>query len=344
MSDIVEKKPETPKPPISSGGLLAALVPKNLDEAFRLAQGLSRAGDMVPQHFQGKPEPLMAAILRGMEVGLLPMQAISHIAVINGRACLWGDALPAIIQRHGHHIDVHIEGAGDDETAIATLTRGDTGAKITRKFSIADAKKAGLFAKKGPWQSYPSRMLTHRARAWAIRDGAADALMGLQVAEEVSDYQPMRDVTPKESGFAALANKAREQAEEQEETKEDAGTSTAELQDREPDTEEAEAEPKDSAEDSVKDDAKAVNDTETEDKGRPEEGGGEDEGKGDDQEEPALDLAALNLDSSFPGADEYTEGVEAFQNGKPMTDCPYQDPSKATDWCGGWQQASEAAK
>jgi hypothetical protein len=190
--------PAPAKAPITTGGPLAALVPQSLDDAFRLAKALSSAGDMVPKHYQGQPEMTMAAIIRGMEVGLNPMQALSSIAVINGRASLWGDALPALVQRAGHHVDVDYEGSGDNLTAVATLTRGDTGKKVVRRFGLADAKRAGLLGKQGPWQSYPQRMILMRARTWAIRDGAADALMGMEAAEEVSDYGPdrARDVTP----------------------------------------------------------------------------------------------------------------------------------------------------
>lgn len=189
--------PTPAKAQITTGGALAALVPQSLDDAFRLAKALSSAGDMVPKHYQGQPEMTMAAIIRGMEVGLNPMQALSSIAVINGRASLWGDALPALVQRAGHHIDVDYEGQGDGLTAVATLTRAD-GKKVVRRFSLADAKRAGLLGKQGPWQSYPQRMILMRARAWAIRDGAADALMGMQVAEETSDYGPdhAREVNP----------------------------------------------------------------------------------------------------------------------------------------------------
>lgn len=160
----------------------------------------------------------MAAIARGMEIGLAPMQALSNIAVINGRASLWGDALPALMQRAGHHIDVQIEGEDDQMKAVAKLVRGDTQMEIVREFSVADAKKANLWGKRGPWETYPKRMLMHRARSWAVRDGAADALMGLQIAEEVQDYQPMRDVTPapKPGGFAQKALEARQQAEQTE--------------------------------------------------------------------------------------------------------------------------------
>jgi hypothetical protein len=192
-----DKAPAT-KANITTGGILAALAPQNLDDAFRLATALAGAGDMVPKHYQGNPQMTMAAIIRGMEVGLAPMQALSSIAVINGRATLWGDAMPALMQRAGHHIDVEYEGQGDSLTAVATLTRGDTGKKVVRRFGMTDAKRAGLLGKAGPWTQYPQRMISHRARAWAIRDGAADALMGLQVAEEASDYGPeaARDVTP----------------------------------------------------------------------------------------------------------------------------------------------------
>jgi len=197
-STALATKAEAPKPAVNKGGALAALVPDNIESAFRLANALAAAGDMVPRAFQGKPNETMAAIIRGMEVGLAPMQALASIAVINGRATIWGDAIPALVQRAGHHIDVDYEGQGDNLTAVATLTRGDTGKKVVRRFSIADAKRAGLMGKQGPWQQYPQRMIAHRARSWAVRDGAADALMGLQVSEEVSDYGPdnARDVTP----------------------------------------------------------------------------------------------------------------------------------------------------
>ncbi|NBW13837.1 MAG: hypothetical protein EBR82_38130 [Caulobacteraceae bacterium] len=181
MTTEVSVKDKAHRPPVQSGGVVQALIPKDLDQAHRLAQALAAAGDMVPKSYQGKPMETMAAILRGMEVGLNPMQALSSIAVINGRATIWGDALPALVLRAGHHVDVEYDGQGDALMAKATLTRGDTGKVIIRTFSMADAKRAGLLAK-----------------AWAIRDGAADALMGLQVSDEAQDYGPdaARDVTP----------------------------------------------------------------------------------------------------------------------------------------------------
>lgn len=194
--------PQPPKiKPITGGiksGLIEAMTPHTLDEAFRLAQALSQAGDMIPKHFQSKPQAVMAAILQGANVGLAPMQALQYIAVINGRPSVWGDALPAMVMAAGHFVDVEMEGEGKTRAAVATLTRKD-GRKIVRRFSWSDAERAGLSKKPGPWTQYPERMLQMRARAFAIRDGAPDALLGLSIAEEVQDYGPdaARDVTPR---------------------------------------------------------------------------------------------------------------------------------------------------
>jgi hypothetical protein len=186
--------------PMKAGGAMAAFVPQDSTQLLKLADVLSRSGDMIPKGYQNNAPAIAAAMMRGLEVGLAPMQALSSIAVINGRPTMWGDALPALIQRAGHHIDVTYEGTGETLTAVATLTRGDTGKQVVRQFSMADAKRAGLLGKQGPWTQYPQRMLMHRARTWAIRDGASDALMGMQASEEVSDYGPdrARDVTPQE--------------------------------------------------------------------------------------------------------------------------------------------------
>lgn len=186
------------KPQISVGGQIAALVPQDLDQAYRLSEALARAGDMVPETYRNQPMKIMAAIVKGMEVGLAPMQALASIAVINGRPAIWGDALRALVLRAGHMIDCEIEGEGDRAVAVATLTRAN-GKKVVRRFSMTDAARAGLAKKPGPWTQYPLRMLMNRAIAFAVRDGAADALMGLQVADEVADYGPdrARDVTPR---------------------------------------------------------------------------------------------------------------------------------------------------
>jgi hypothetical protein len=174
-----------PRPQIVAGGSVAALVPQSLDEAFRVSQAIAASG-LAPRGLE-KPEQIMVAIMAGAELGFAPFQSLQSFAVVNGRPTLWGDGLVAVVRRNGCTIREWHE----DDTAFCEVKRPDTGEIILRSFSQADAAKAGLSGKTGPWQQYPQRMRAMRARAWAVRDGCADMLRGFQVAEEVQDYQPI---------------------------------------------------------------------------------------------------------------------------------------------------------
>ena len=176
-----------------SGGRVAAIVPESFDEAYRMAK-LFAMTKMVPEAFQGKPEECCLAIMQGLEVGLSPLAALSSIAIINGRPSLWGDGALAVVRASG--LAEHITETDDGETATCMIRRKGEDEPIVRTFSQADAKRAGLAGKRGPWTEYPQRMRQMRARSWALRDGFADVLKGLHIAEEQSDV-PMRDVTPK---------------------------------------------------------------------------------------------------------------------------------------------------
>ena len=93
-----------------------------------------------------------------------------------------------------------IEGDGDQMVAICEAKRrGDTEPVISR-FSMADAKRAGLAGKSGPWSQYPRRMLQMRARGFCLRDAFPDILRGVITAEEAQDYptpEPTVAATPR---------------------------------------------------------------------------------------------------------------------------------------------------
>ncbi len=201
MNAPVPAKVAPPRAQVMAGGPVAALVPQSLEEAFRVAGAIAASG-LAPRGLD-KQEQIMVAIMAGAELGLAPFQALQSFAVVNGRPTLYGDGLMAVARAQGVAVKEWMEGEGDQAVAWCTVTRPDTGEEITRAFSVADAKKAALWGKQGPWQSFPKRMLGMRARAWALRDGCADFLRGFQVREEVEDYQPIRDVTPQPTGMRA---------------------------------------------------------------------------------------------------------------------------------------------
>lgn len=162
-----------------------SIQPSSFGELLKYAEMLSRS-DLVPKDFKGNAGNVMVAIQMGSEIGLKPLQALQNIAVINGRPCLWGDVIPAIIQASGEL--EYMDETDDGNVATCRIKRRGQ-PEVVRTFSVADAKTAGLANKSGPWTSYPARMRQMRARGFAARDSFADKLKGLQMAEEVRDYE-----------------------------------------------------------------------------------------------------------------------------------------------------------
>lgn len=182
MNEVTIMEPKVV--PLRAGGRVTAIVPQTVEEVFRIAKAIAASG-LAPNGMK-TAEQITIAIMHGAEIGLPPMQAVQRIAVVNGRPTIWGDAVPALLLSRGFRIEESMDGVDDARGATCRVIRPD-GSKIERRFSIGDAKQAGLWGKVGPWKQYPDRMLQMRARGYAARDGAADVLAGLYLNEEVSD-------------------------------------------------------------------------------------------------------------------------------------------------------------
>ena len=174
------------------------LAPQTMTELTQFAE-LAAKTDMVPKAYHKNPSAIVVAVMMGHELGLPPLAALQNIAVINGRPSVWGDALLAIVQGSGQLEDINEEWDAKTKTATCHYKRkGYTAQSAT--FSMEDAALAGLTKKQGPWQQYPQRMCKLRARGFALRDGFADQLRGIGIAEEQRDKeQAERDVTPRQS-------------------------------------------------------------------------------------------------------------------------------------------------
>lgn len=172
--------------PIAAGGNVVAIVPQNFEDAFRIANALAQSG-ITP--FK-KAEECFAVIMAGAELGLTPFAATQSFAVINGRVSIWGDGMLGVVRANGVKVQETATGSIEAQDYVATCkaTRPD-GEVVERSFSWADAKRANLTTKTGPWTQYPQRMMAMRARSWALRDACADILRGIRMAEEVQDYE-----------------------------------------------------------------------------------------------------------------------------------------------------------
>lgn len=214
----LQRQPQQRSPvPIGNRGLQL----NNLEALWRFSGYVANSG-LAPKGIE-KQESIFVAVQMGLEVGLTPMAALQNIAVINGRPSLWGDAQLGVVRASGT-MEAYNEEETNDELHVlfvslclerderkrnemqvklsmaqAKLNRAanDYGFSVHTKregerdrfnrFSIADARVAGLWGKTGPWTNYPSRMLKFRARSFLLRDVYGDALKGLLSAEEISD-------------------------------------------------------------------------------------------------------------------------------------------------------------
>ena len=174
---------------IKSNGF--ALQPQSINEAMQMAEMLSKSG-MVPKAYQNKKEDTLVAMMMGHEIGLNPIQALQNIAIINGKPSIYGDALAALVQNHPAFGGMEESFVDAGMVATCTVWRKN-GTRHVQCFSQADATKAGLWGKSGPWTQYPKRMLQMRARGFALRSQFADALAGLITREEAEDMPQVQD-------------------------------------------------------------------------------------------------------------------------------------------------------
>ena len=163
--------------------------PATLTEAIQFSDMLA-SSSMVPKAYQGKPQDILVCVQWGYEMGLAPMQALQNIAVINGKPSVYGDAMMALVQASAvcEDVEEYFEGEGTPNPVAVCIAKRKNRKPVIAKFSVEDAKRAGLWAKQGPWSAYPKRMMQMRARGFALRDAFPDVLKGLISVEEAQDY------------------------------------------------------------------------------------------------------------------------------------------------------------
>jgi len=200
----VEEKAITVRASIEANG--RGLVLRNLDDMFRFGQFVVKC------QLAKTPEEALIKIQTGAEYGIPPMKALQSVLVVNGQARLWGDMPLGLVRRSGLMEDIieTIEGeigkdlkiTPDIVTAICKTKRKGEDWKQT-EFSVADAKRAGLWGKTGTWLTHPQRMLKYKARSFNLRDNYTEVLAGIVIHEEMEGIE-MPDTTSDKPRSAAL--------------------------------------------------------------------------------------------------------------------------------------------
>jgi len=186
----------------------------SLEDMYRFGQYVIKSG-LAPDSYQTS-EQVLIAIQTGAEINLSPMQSLNSFAVIHGKPTMYGDAALALVKRSGllHSFSEKVTGEGDSMVAFVESVRkdGELSNKVVSIFSVADAKTAGLWGKKGPWCTHPKRMLKYKARAFNLRDNFPDVLFGMHITEEMVGEEPLpapeSDVPPRDERRLAVPSSA----------------------------------------------------------------------------------------------------------------------------------------
>jgi len=205
------------KQPIELNG--RGMVLRSMDDLWRFAHGVVQA-QMAPKSLD-TPAKIVVAIQAGAELGLTPMVALNSIGVIGGKVVIYGDAPLGLIRRSGHLEAIREWIDGDIGSDLSKTPDAVTAhCEVKRKgqkpaegrFSVRDARRAGLWRKSGPWQSHPQNMLKFKAR-YILRDVFGDVLMGFYLEGEIESERIEVASRTVPTTKALIADEPTEQAE-----------------------------------------------------------------------------------------------------------------------------------
>ena len=168
------------------------LVPRNMDEALRLAEFMSRART-VPKHLQDSPGDCLMVVELAMRWGMSPFAVAQGTSVISGKLMIEGKLVAAAVEASGAivgHIDYAFTGEGDARAITVSATRrGETNPREV----IVALKEART--NNEMWKRQPDQQLVyHGVRVWARRWTPA-VILGVYSREEMG---PIIDGTAEE--------------------------------------------------------------------------------------------------------------------------------------------------
>ena len=180
---------------------------KQFDQLLRAANMLSQTS-IIPATYQGKPQDCFVALEMATRMGVSPLVVMQNMYVVKGKPAWAGQACTMFINSCGKFTQVkHVytgEKGTDSRGCYVTATRISDGIQVNGvEVTIAMAKAEGWTANT-KWRTMPELMLAYRASAFFARVHCPEALMGVQLADEIYDADANRKATRTSTLTAAL--------------------------------------------------------------------------------------------------------------------------------------------
>lgn len=162
--------------------------PAAFEHTWRVAKAFSMS-QMVPPHFQQKPENCMVALMMAQQLEVNPLLALQNLTVIQGRPGFNAQFAIALANRRGPFagpITWQSKGQGESLEVSAHAVIKSTGEAVSVTVSMEMAKAEG-WTKNPKYRSIPEQMLRYRSATWLIRLYCPEVLLGFGTSEESED-------------------------------------------------------------------------------------------------------------------------------------------------------------
>lgn len=147
----------------------------------------------LPRHITSIAQAITIA-WKGRELGIPPLQAFSSISVINGKPCLSSELMLALIYQRVKGAKITFVTPPEKVNEYCDLTMQRPGGDLmTFRFTIEDAKRAGIMKPGGAWDKYPAALLRARCISAGARAVFPDAIMGCYTPEEMGEERVEED-------------------------------------------------------------------------------------------------------------------------------------------------------
>lgn len=137
--------------------------------------------DFVPTTMKGKPAQVAAAIMKGYELDIDPLDALANVYSVHGRIGFYAEFMRRRIIQSGH--ELRISESSDTRAVVAGRRKGSEDWQKA-SFTAAQAKAAKI-----DLGAYPEDKLVARATSRLCKRMFPDVLSGAAIAEDLMDEQ-----------------------------------------------------------------------------------------------------------------------------------------------------------
>lgn len=202
--EVRDLVPAKPIPPGFSG--------RSEFEGFQMAVTNAFKQRLLPESIE-TPEQAIVIALKGRELGLDPLYALSVIYLVHGKPSLEGEAMLGLVFKR--YPDAKLEWVEQTHQKAVLKMARPGGNFSTFEFTVEDAKRAKILEKINPdgtvsampnrsgkknyvWEQYTKDMLMWRAVARAVRFLFPECIQGCLTPDELAPPEPVGIVSPRE--------------------------------------------------------------------------------------------------------------------------------------------------